>query len=365
MYIQYFNYTNHNYVLIQDNITYVHYVYRITNLINDKFYIGKHSHCLSNKYDDYMGGGNLIVKAIKKYGKESFKKEITSYYKTSSCALIGEGIILTKDIAKQNNCYNLKAGGEGGSAAGRKLKDETIIKRTKSQKGLKRSEETRKRLGLAKKGSTISEKTRKKISDSLKGENNPLYGTSRSEEVRKKIGDAQRGEKSKFYGKTHTEEMKRKISDGVNEYWKNNEHPNKGKSRDPELVKKSADTMRGRVFDIKNKNVTIVEIDGMVSTLKEASNRLLISTRIIYARCESYKEEYDNWKFIRIGSGKRSIDKKEKPNHKNTAKKVSIDGIIYDSIGQAHKVIKTSVSCIAKRCRSDLDEWTDWYFIEL
>jgi group I intron endonuclease len=156
MYIQYFNYTKHNYILAQTKITHVHYVYRITNLINNKFYIGKHSHCLSNKYDDYMGGGNLIVKAIKKYGKESFKKEIISYYKTSSCALIGEGTILTKDIANQDNCYNLKAGGEGGSAAGRKLKEETIIKRTKSQKGLKRSEETRKRLSLAKKGKKIN-----------------------------------------------------------------------------------------------------------------------------------------------------------------------------------------------------------------
>ena len=355
MYIQYFNYTKHNYILAQTKITHVHYVYRITNLINNKFYIGKHSHCLSNKYDDYMGGCK-IVKAIEKYGKESFKKEIISYYKTSSCALIGEGIILTKDIANQDNCYNLKAGGEGGSAAGRKLKDETIIKRTKSQKGLKRSEETRKRLSLAKKGKKINHI--KKRNNYITGKNNPLYGIPRSEETKQKISISNSG-------KTHTEEMKRKISDGVNEYWKNNEHPNKGKSRDPELVKKSADTMRGRVFDIKNKNVTIVEIDGMVSTLKEASNRLLVSTRIIYARCESYKDEYANWKFIRIGSGEKSINKKEKPNHKNTAKKVSIDGIIYDSIGQAHKVIKTSVSCIAKRCRSDLDEWTDWYFIEL
>ena len=292
MYIQYFNYTKHNYILAQTKITHVHYVYRITNLINNKFYIGKHSHNLSNKkYDDYMGGGNLIVKAIKKYGKEHFKKEILSYYKSSSCALIGEGLILTKDVAKLSDCYNLKAGGEGGSVAGRKLKEETIIKRTKSQKGLKRTEETSKRLSLAKKGKKINHI--KKRANYITGKDNPLYGIPRSEETKQKISISNSG-------KTHTEEMKRKISEGVNAYWKNHNSPIKGKPRDPVLVKKSADTIRGRVFDITNKNVTIVDIDGIVSTLKEASNRLSISPGIIHNRCKSYKEEYVNWKFIRV-----------------------------------------------------------------
>ena len=46
MYIQYFNYTKHNYILAQTKITHVHYVYRITNLINNKFYIGMEFHSI-------------------------------------------------------------------------------------------------------------------------------------------------------------------------------------------------------------------------------------------------------------------------------------------------------------------------------
>ena len=50
-----------------------HYVYQITNLINNKKYIGKHSGELN---DSYLGSGENIKNAIKKYGKENFRKDI-------------------------------------------------------------------------------------------------------------------------------------------------------------------------------------------------------------------------------------------------------------------------------------------------
>lgn len=49
-------------------------VYQITNLINEKIYIGRH---ITNKIDDgYLGSGHQIQKAVEKYGRENFKKEI-------------------------------------------------------------------------------------------------------------------------------------------------------------------------------------------------------------------------------------------------------------------------------------------------
>lgn len=48
------------------------HIYRITNLVNGKMYVGQHDG--SNK--NYFAGGKLIKKAIKKYGKENFKREI-------------------------------------------------------------------------------------------------------------------------------------------------------------------------------------------------------------------------------------------------------------------------------------------------
>ena len=48
------------------------YIYRTTNLINGKTYIGQHK----RRPGRYFGSGLLLKNAIKKYGKENFKVEI-------------------------------------------------------------------------------------------------------------------------------------------------------------------------------------------------------------------------------------------------------------------------------------------------
>ena len=51
----------------------MYYIYLTTNLINNKKYIGMQHGELN---DDYLGSGNSITEAIKKYGKENFKRII-------------------------------------------------------------------------------------------------------------------------------------------------------------------------------------------------------------------------------------------------------------------------------------------------
>ena len=65
--------------------------------------------------DLYKGSGKLYKKAERKYGKENFLKEIISYHSSREELKIAEKALITLDIVKDPNYYNLKTGGEGGS----------------------------------------------------------------------------------------------------------------------------------------------------------------------------------------------------------------------------------------------------------
>ena len=47
-------------------------IYKTTNILNGKYYIGKH--ITENLNDEYISSGIALKKAIQKYGKEYFKK---------------------------------------------------------------------------------------------------------------------------------------------------------------------------------------------------------------------------------------------------------------------------------------------------
>jgi hypothetical protein len=85
-------------------------VYRITNVLNSKTYIGVH--LTSNPNDDYMGSGIAIRNAIKKHGKQNFFKEVIHITESKEKAYSIEKE-LTQNYSSNSN-YNLKQGGVGG-----------------------------------------------------------------------------------------------------------------------------------------------------------------------------------------------------------------------------------------------------------
>ena len=89
------------------------YLYKITNLINEKFYYGVHE--TENLEDGYMGSGKALRNAYEKYGIEHFKKEILEFFENKEEMYNREKEIVTNELIENPNCYNMVPGGSGGS----------------------------------------------------------------------------------------------------------------------------------------------------------------------------------------------------------------------------------------------------------
>jgi hypothetical protein len=95
-------------------------VYLTTNIINKKFYVGVHS--TYNKNDKYLGSGDKLKLAIKKYGRENFTRTILHYCLTAEHAYEIESQIVNKSFIKRTDTYNISIGGfKPPSAIGRKV----------------------------------------------------------------------------------------------------------------------------------------------------------------------------------------------------------------------------------------------------
>lgn len=137
-------------------------IYKITNLVNNKIYIGKQE----NLNESYMGSGLLITRAIKKYGKENFSKEIICKCKTSDELNQKEIYWINKMKSTEKSIgYNITKGGDGGDTLSNHPNKEKIIKQiniTRRNRGI----------GVGPKnhnyGKKLSEETKKKISNKNK-----------------------------------------------------------------------------------------------------------------------------------------------------------------------------------------------------
>ena len=78
-----------------------HYIYKITNTKNQKFYIGRHS--TDNLNDGYFGSGSYLEIAFDDWGIENFRKEIVCY-----CSSIEELTSLEKRMIDGNYKAGIK-----------------------------------------------------------------------------------------------------------------------------------------------------------------------------------------------------------------------------------------------------------------
>ena len=160
-------------------------IYKITNKLNGKIYIGKHQ--TKDLNDGYMGSGKILKHAIDKHGLENFTKEILFQFDNEDDMNAKEAELITEEFVKESTNYNLCPGGNGGFGYINANKmnihafSNSDIQKVLSKKGV----EKKKLLN-----SDIEWRTK--------------YSNNMSKSLR--------GRKATFSGKTHTEETKEKIS---------------------------------------------------------------------------------------------------------------------------------------------------------
>jgi len=173
------------------NLKYI--LYKTTNGINGKIYIGCHQ--TEDIYDNYMGSGKILKRAIKKYGIENFTKEILECFDDPDDMFSMESKVVNEDFVKRADTYNIKTGGYGGWTYLNSGSDKHIERCRKAgkktyEKGLKlwnesNDHEIKKQrsiyAGNTFRGRKHTEESKKKISESQKkhdriGDKNPMYG---------------------------------------------------------------------------------------------------------------------------------------------------------------------------------------------
>jgi len=187
-----------------------HFIYKTTNLLSGRYYIGMHSS--DSLTDGYLGSGTYLRRAINKHGKENFEREILEFCKTREELKSRENEIVTLNEIAKVNCMNLRVGGGFGGEFWLNHKP-TSYWLNKS-----RSDATKEKIANGNKNKILSHETKEKIS-----KNHSKYWTdkTRSDVTKLKMSEARLGiklsdetklkmSKSRI-GKTHTDESKLKM----------------------------------------------------------------------------------------------------------------------------------------------------------
>lgn len=167
-----------------------HYVYRTTNKVTGKFYIGAHS--TNNIHDNYYGSGIQIKQAIKKYGLENFTFEILEFFETRKQAFEKEFLLVNEQFIQNSDNYNMTVGGLGSSVKTEQWKNQVSSK----LKGRKFTEEHSRKKSLAQTGQKNHRYGKPNPKNpKLKGKENGMYGKHHTEETRKQISNSRKKSK--------------------------------------------------------------------------------------------------------------------------------------------------------------------------
>lgn len=235
-------------------------IYKTTNLIDKKYYIGKHK--TENINDDYLGSGKILKEAIKKYGKHNFKKEILFIFNDEISMNKKEKELVDDNFIKKEDNYNITVGGDGGF---HHINNTNVNK----QKYRKKALETMQNFP-----DDLKEKINKKKAN--KGRNNGMYGSSRYKEL------------NPMWGKNHTEDSKKIQSEKRKKWFENNESYLKGKPC-PEKTKQILAEKNSKEYTLLSPNNEILKIKNLTKFAKENNLSINCLQQVVSGRNKSHK----------------------------------------------------------------------------
>jgi group I intron endonuclease len=264
-----------------------HYLYKITNNINNNIYIGIHS--TDDLNDGYMGSGVAITRAIKKHGIENFTKEILEWFDWRCELIAREAEVVTREFISHPNVYNMFLGGESG-AYGFRHTDCSIQKMRDSHIGLF--------IGYkhtANSKQNMSKAAYKRFS--IKS-NHPFYGKNRfftsiwKQNLSRSMQGTRVGINNNFYGKQHTPEAITKIKEKRALQVISESHINAFKSS--RCGVKVLDSTKAKISALQSMKCSI---DGVIyNSLISASKELNISDTTVGRRLKS--DKYPTWIYL-------------------------------------------------------------------
>lgn len=252
-------------------------VYKITNLINGKIYIGKDSSCRKN----YYGSGVAIINAIKKYGKENFTKEILEEGEWSLNFLNEKEIYWIEKYKSYNYKigYNRSKGGDGFNNF-KEMNSESY------KIGLKKRKKYYKSIEFSELKSKHTTEYFKDINNRIKQSNilKKYWKTLSNIEKVKKIEKLKKQSKEYWENIEKSEKRRKNLSDN----WKNN---------NPMFNEEIKEKMKKTQYNTIQKNCIKIEIEGIIyEKMQYAIDKLGITRNSLVKRLKS--KNYPNYKRI-------------------------------------------------------------------
>jgi len=190
----------------------INYVYITTNILTGLKYVG--SHCTDNIDDNYLGSGRYFIKAVQKYGKNNFRREILEHCDNIRLARELEEKYIREHNTLFPNGYNLSPTGGCERGISGALSDEhkKSIRRWQSGKtyeeiyGEERAKEIKEKQNQLKIGRKQSQETInkriKKIKGTQKGKTyEEMYGEEKANIMKEKQRLAKLGKSTSRKGK--------------------------------------------------------------------------------------------------------------------------------------------------------------------